>query len=151
MDLKELNKTLRADARAKGLCDEWYGEWKEENDSLQQLIDKYIKGFDFCAENRYPSNEFIKENFPQELLRKNNILVDDTYSLLNPKYAVILGSSKTTIRCNGYTVSTVYVFDSADVTLSAKSHAHVIVHVYGPDTRLSVIDESSNKVLVRKH
>lgn len=129
-DLRWLNHYLRMKARDYGLCDEWFGEWKEENDSLQQLIDKFIKGLDFCLEHDYPSVRFIKEYFPVDLLRENGILADDRWSLLNPKYAVLLGNSESTIRLNGYTVSAVYLKGVSTARIHLKDNCHLIVHVY---------------------
>jgi hypothetical protein len=130
MDIVELNKDLRSQARNFGLCDQWYEEWSDLNCSQQELIDKYIKGLDFCILHHYPSNDFIKSNFDRDLLHKNNIVVDERHSLLNPMTAVILGNSKSKVRVNGYSVCRVYVRDNSSVDVFIRHKAHLIIHVY---------------------
>ena len=150
-EIKSLNHQLRSLARDKGLCDKWFKEWSDENYSLQQLIDKYIEGIDFCITNKYPSNEYIKTNFPQELLRKNGILVDDKWALLNPTYAVLLGKSLSTIRLNGRKVSQLYIQESSRAEIHIKDLAHVVIHLYDNAKIHIVCDNNMNKPLVVLH
>lgn len=44
--MKELSIELRKMAREQGLCDQWFGEWKDDSDSTT-LFDKYKRGIDF--------------------------------------------------------------------------------------------------------
>lgn len=142
MEISELNDKLRFNARNLGLCDQWFGEWSGKEYSQQELIDRYVKGLDFCIKHGYPTNKFIKDNFDIELLRENNIIVDDTYSLLNPRVGVILGESNTKVRCNGYTVSKLYVKDASKVDVYIKEHAHIIIHIYD-DAEVNILEGSS--------
>ena len=124
MEVKDLSSRLKKDAIALGLCNQWQKEWKD-NEDKQSLITKYFDGLDFPLKYHWPSNQFIKENFEQNLLRKNNILVDDTRSLLNPAEAVILGNSKATIRVNSQNNSIIYIRDKSCVDIFAKNTAFV--------------------------
>ncbi len=123
-----LSAELRSMARKLNLCDKWFSEWRDDTDK-QGLIDKYHRGSDFCVKHHYPSNEYISAHFERDLLRKNGILVDDDYSLLNPVNAMILGNSKSTIRINGRHHAVIHVRDNADVKIVAKNEAFVLVHV----------------------
>lgn len=129
-DITFINHYLRGQARDNGLCDKWYEEWKGEDWSYQTMIDKYIEGIDFCIEHDFPKAEFITSYFPKDLLRKNGILVNDNWSLLNPKYAVLLENSNSTIRLNGWQVSQVYLRGISTARIHTGGHAHVIVHLY---------------------
>lgn len=149
MEVKDLSSRLKKDAIALGLCNQWQQEWKD-NEDKQSLIKKYFDGLDFPLKYHWPSNQFIKENFEQNLLRKNNILVDDTRSLLNPTEAVILGNSKATIRVNSQNSSIIYIRDKSCVDIFAKNTAFVIVHVF-EDASVKVKTFDTPRVLVLIH
>lgn len=140
---------LRNKAREFGLCNEWFNEWSDTS-SKQELIDKYITGIDFALRHHYPTNQYIKDNFELELLRKNNILVDDERNLLNPSVAVILGNTKTKIRVNGLSRSIIYVRDKSEVDLIVKNSSFVIVHTFD-NASVKVETEDKPSVLVLKH
>ncbi len=151
MEISKLNDTLRKEARGLGLCDAWYNEWKGSDYSQQKLIDKYIEGIDFCIGNRYPSNEFIKKNFDGPLLFKNNIVVCDQYSMLNPFVGVVLGESAVKVRCNGWHVSKIYVRDTSELEVYVRQHAHLIIHAYDEAKVTIMEDTSTNPVKVVLH
>lgn len=133
-EVKELNNCLRAAAIENGLCDNWQRAWAEDWEP-QELIRRFYLGMDFFLKKRFITNEFIKENFPQYLLRDNGILVDDAYSLLNPSqeyhntnYAVTLGNTKAKIRVNGRNMATCYICDSSDVDVVARHESFMLIH-----------------------
>lgn len=130
MKFDKLNKTLRDEAIRLNLCKKWQETIWNENLSQEELIDIYFRGLDFAIEHHYPSNEFIKENFDKDLLRRKGVLVDDTYSLLNQRFAILLGNSKSTMRYNGTNLAQVYVRDYSEVRIEAKGRSHIIVHTY---------------------
>ena len=140
---------LRNKARKFGLCDEWFNEWNETS-SKQELIDKYIKGIDFALQHHYPSNQYIRDNFELELLRKNNILVDDERSLLNPRVAVILGNTKAKIRVNDLSRSVIYIRDNSVVDIIAKNNSFIIVHLFDNASTIIKTEDTPN-ILVLKH
>lgn len=135
--MDELNKTLRGKAISLGLCQQWQGMWERDWDK-ETMIRMFIRGLDFCLDNRYPSVDFIKSNFDVSSLRRNAILVDDKYSLLNEPSCVLLGNSKSNIRYNSHYVGNVWLCDNSSAVITAKSKSSVIVHVVDKDTLLSV-------------
>ena len=68
---KDLSVMLREMARSQKtpLCDEWYGKWQDNTD-VDELLDKFVSGFDFCVENDYPPLDFIRDNFTKEDLHR---------------------------------------------------------------------------------
>lgn len=146
---KRISIELRNKARELGLCNEWFNEWSDTS-SKQELIDRYITGIDFALQHHYPTNQYIKDNFELELLRKNNILVDDERNLLNPSVAVILGNTKTKIRVNGFSRSIIYVRDKSEVDLIVKNCSFVIVHTFD-NASVKVETEDKPSVLILKH
>ena len=149
MNKKELNKELRTQAINNGLCAMWQKEWKKDWD-LDKMISQFYRGIDFFLDKRFVSNNFIKENFDRDFLRKNGILVDDTYSLLNPRNAILIGESQSTIRFNNYMVTTIYVIDNSKAKILAKGHSSVIVHLLG-NPQVEVEQKEHGNVLIINH
>lgn len=149
MDIKKVNEELRGKAIELGLCNEWQRMWEKDWDQ-QKMIDRYKKGIDFCMENHYPDTEFMKANFGKEKLRLNNILVDDQYSLLNPKSAVVIGNSKTNIRFNAWSSGEICVGGTSSITITAKNSSFVMVHLYD-NAALTAYAYDKARIIVIKH
>lgn len=123
-----LNETLREAAINKGLCQLWQTRWQKDW-SIDQMATKFYEGIDFYFSTHFITPDFIEKNFQKDFLRKKGLIVNDKYSLLNPKYAAVLGNSSSTIRINGDNPSTIYVADNSNTIILAKQNAFVIVHV----------------------
>lgn len=159
MNEKDLSIRLREDARKIGLCDQWYGEWKDET-SKEELVSKFKRGLDFCLKHRWPSMSFIKQNFDQDFLRRHGILVDDIRSfpirdenrrLIYLNDFVILGYSHSIIRysfrpnmCN------VWVCDTSHVKIDVKYGAFIMLHLFDKATA-DVVTDLVSKVTVIRH
>lgn len=130
MNNKELNSELRQAAIKNGLCKQWQEEWKQDWDH-KKMVSQFYRGIDFYLKKRFMSNDFLKENFDRDFLRKNGILVDDTYSLLNPDRAVFIGESSSHVRFNGRNSATIYILDKSKVKVTSRGEAFVIVHLLG--------------------
>jgi len=147
MDVRNLNKTLRDEAIAFGLCEGWQRMWKNGWDRTE-LIQKFKEGIDFCIQHNYPSNSFIKRNFSHDLLRENGILVDDAYSFLNVRMCVFQGDSESIVRYNGWNAGTIYVRQNSHAILTAKNMSFVIVHLFDcAEVECSTQDKGSIVVL----
>ena len=127
---KEINKELRDFAVSNGLCQEWQDMW-EEDWNYEKMIEMFWNGIDFFLAKRFVDNDYINNNFDKDFLRDNGIIVDDKYSLLNPKNAIIIGDSTSVVRVNGYKASTIYALDNCHLKVTSKNRSFVIVHVLG--------------------
>ena len=156
----ELSIKLREDARRIGLCDEWYGRWKDST-SKEELVWLYKRGLDFCIKNRWPSISFIKQHFTQEFLRNHGILIDDirSYPIRNAetrrlhyiKEFVLWGRSQAIIRysfrphmCN------VWACDNSHVKAYVKYGAFIMIHLFDNATA-DVKTDLVSKVTVIRH
>ena len=149
MDNKELNIVLRKRARDLGLCDQWYEDW-DLNSPKEVLIDKYLKGIDFCIKNDYPNLDFIKAVVPEKMLADNGIFADCSVVKSNMKTAVLLGKSNGIIRYDGLGTGNVYLRHQSELTLEVSGGARVFVEVYD-DCRLNVVATGMSKVFVYWH
>ena len=127
---RELNITLREMARAKGLCDDWYGKWGDD-DTIDMCLDRYIRGFDFALKYEYPTLDFICKHFRKEDLHRHNIFVDEEVSLDGDNgYYCFLGSCRATLSVDGFKAVTVYVRHNSEVNVTASNGAKVFVRYY---------------------
>lgn len=131
-----------------GLCNEWQREWNLEC-TRQELVEKYLKGIDFCIKHDYPNVDFIREYFPKELLERNGVFVDGDVDGQNLSTVVLLGKSNG-VLLNDFCVSNIYVRHSSLVSIQATNGARVFVEVYDNSLVTIAADESS-KVFVYQH
>lgn len=155
----ELSIKLREDARRLGLCDEWYGKWKDNTDT-DELVAKFKRGLDFCLKHRWPSQAFITQHFSQEFLRDNGILINDTRSypvrdenrrLIYHREYVLIGKSDITVRysfrphmCN------IWACDDSHVRVFAKYGAFMMIHLLD-NASADINTDLVSKVTVIRH
>lgn len=129
MNEKELNKTLRENAINCGLCAQWQKEWETDWD-MEHMFSQFFRGLDFFLKYRFMTNQFMKDNFSEDARRSHNVLVDDDYTLTNPRQALIVGESKATIDVDEWTVSTIYALDTSCVNVTANDSSFVMIHIF---------------------
>lgn len=121
------------------------------------MADQFYRGIDFFLEKRFISNNYMKQNFSVEFRRENGILVDDKYSLLNPKRAILVGESESIIRFNAFNTATIYILDESNATIIAKDKAIVTIHVFGKaqvcakkfdDSKITIISHDKDCVII---
>lgn len=149
MEEKKLNETLREQARGFGLCDKWYDGW-DRRSSEQELIDKYLKGIDFCIKHDYPTLSFIKENFNHKRLLMNGIFVDESVDTSNVQTLVLLGNSSGVSRYDGLHVGNIYLRHTSQLTVEASDSAKVFIEAW-ENCKLRVVATGSSKVFVYWH
>lgn len=157
-----VSETLKDKAISLGLCEEWQDAWG--NPTKEELVDKFIQGYDFCLINDYPSNDFIKNHFG-EIAEKKGIYVDKkNIDLENPSIVILQGECNGTIKVDEFNVCEVYVrhnssvnilieeygiafvrvYDNAEVTISNNGYKRSFVYKYGGSV------DTSGDILVRK-
>lgn len=123
-----LSEQLKMEAVERGLCEKWQSEWGEQP-TKQDLVEKYLKGIDFCIEHNWPTPDFIKRNFGG-IIHDYNIYVNENVDI---DYAhgtiVLLGQCKGRIRCREFSVSDIYILHDSDVAISSYDMAKVYVNV----------------------
>ena len=127
--MNELNKDLRNQAIALGLCQEWQNSWNKDW-SKEKMVERFYKGLDFCLKHHYPSNDYILKHFDLEFRRKSNVYVNDRYSVCNPKQSLVLGESEITFRYNAWGNGSIHVRDNSTAKIYARNKSFVIVHLY---------------------
>lgn len=128
--MENLSETLKQQAVDLGMCRPWTEAWGDCDQ--QELIDKFVKGIDFCLERNWPTSDFIKANFDRALLNTNLIFVDEHISLDDAPSGIYIlnGECTGSIRFAPWTAATVYVRHTSNVRIIAGDFAKVFVRLY---------------------
>ena len=130
-----------------GLCDQWQAEWKPDT-SKDDLVEKYIKGLDFCIEHNYPSNEYMLKHF-DGIMQRHGVYVGDEVELINSKQVVLNGECTEKIEYNGFSVGNIYIRHFSDIKIVASGNAKVFVSLYDL-ANLEIKCSENAKVIVNR-
>lgn len=146
-----VSEELKTKAVKFGLCTQWQNDWGVP--TKEQLVEKYIKGLDFCIEHDYPSVAYMKRNF-DGIMQKMGVFADDTIAehINTPRRRTIVvnGRSGGKIECKEYAVVAVYIRHSSKIEIVACDHANVMVLVYD-SANVSVKNTGVGRVSVIQH
>lgn len=140
MGVRELSVSLREMARRDGLCDEWYGAWGDDED-VDSLLDRYVRGFDFAVKHDYPALEFIRKYFRREDLHRHGIFLDEEVSLpdaSNGTY-IFLGSCTGEVRFGEFKAASLYLRHGSRLRVVVGDLSKVFITCY----ECSAVDVSS--------
>lgn len=139
-----LSDICKEKAVSLGLCDQWQQEW-EDNSSKEVLIEKYLRGIDFCLKHNYPSVDFIKEKFG-ETINSFGIYADENALIVNSHMSVLLGDTNASVLMQGI-VGEIYVRHQSVLELVASNNAKVWVNTLDFTTVRIWCDETSKVFL----
>lgn len=165
-----LTKTLARDAKRKGSCQQGYDQLVRISPSdKQSMVQLYLRNIDFCLNNNYPSNEFIKAHF-DGVAQDMGVFVDQTISVDNYPKCVCLGTTQGIIKVSDFNVCEIFakhdtelnihamgdsfvmvdVFDDATINIHAQDRAKVCVNHYGGNVNKVHSDETSRIKIIEK-
>lgn len=142
-----LSDICKEKAVSLGLCNQWQQEW-EDNSSKEVLIEKYLRGIDFCMKHNYPSVDFIKEKFG-DTINAFGIYVDTDALIVNKHMTVLLGNSNARVSMQGV-VGEIYVRHQTNMSLVATNYAKVWVNALD-FTKVRIYCDKTSKVFVHNY
>ena len=131
MEIRELNMALKEMARKAGCCNEWLDAWRLD-DSIEANISRFKRGLDFTTSNpSWITTEFIKENFPLDVLHESNIYIDEDVDVngMSGDY-VFLGHCTGKARFGGFSVCGVYLLGDSELNIVSEDSSRVFVSMY---------------------
>ncbi len=147
MNLTELKKALASEAKAAGICDEWY-RYILTAESKERLLFLYFKGFDFVEENDFPSKPLRREF--GDILHHFDIYEDERFNTKNPRRLVAYTGAEGTACFTGFAISQVWVRSGAKATIEASEHSFITLNVaQGATVHIKATGKSS--VIVFNH
>ena len=127
METKEISLALKSEAVSLGLCQEWTSEWG--NESKDSLVEKYVKGIDFCIEHNYPSLAFMKENF-DGVMQKHGVFAMEEVLVFNKKFIDINHSCVGSAKNNSYFDTDGYVRGNSVMDIVALENSSFHISLY---------------------
>jgi hypothetical protein len=144
----KLSKELANQAKKFNICQEWHDELKTL-ENKRAMAEMYIKGIDFCLENDYPSNDYIRRNF-SDVMNEFGVFLDDNIDLIDAKKCVALGTTKGRIEIDNFSVSEIFIKHESSLNIIAKDNAFVMIDIF--DNGVVMIHAQNNaKVCVNKY
>lgn len=125
---QKLSERMKREAVKLGLCAQWTEEW-EKNTTKDDMVDKFVRGLDFCIEHDWPSTEVMKKDFG-DVIHKHGVYVDERVTKQNPSVMILNGHSDASVTCDGYAASDIHVRHTSRLRLSVTGMAVVYVRVY---------------------
>ena len=66
---------MKNEAVSLGLCAQWTAEW-HDNSSKHEMVEKFVKGIDFCIGKNWPSTKDMKKYFG-DVIHDHGVYVDE--------------------------------------------------------------------------
>lgn len=126
MDVKELSMMMKAEAVKNGLCQKWTEEWSDF-ETVGTLLDKYVRGIDFCIRTGFPTAQQLIEYGGDEL-EKHRIYAQGDVTLYNPGNIIVIGDCNAEITIEN-DMSEIWVRDGAKVAITVKSGGSAYVRM----------------------
>lgn len=143
----DVSKDLKTKAVKMGLCKGWTDDWTNPN--LDELVEMYISGLDWCILNDFPSNEYIKTNFG-EVAENHGVFTDTEINTINPDIAILNGSTNGHIELSGFVSRDIFVRHDSEVIITIRDNAKAFIRVYD-NAKVTVDNQTTGKVFIYKY
>lgn len=147
--MEKFAKQIQKEALALGACSPGMGDLLNAGDNKPALVQLYLKKLEFCLENDFPSNDFMREH-GKGIMESFGIFLDDRINLTNYRKCVALGKTTGNVIVTSYGVSQVYAKHTSDLVIEASDNAFVMVYVYD-DAKVTVNAHDRAKVHVNRY
>ena len=145
--LRRSARRWREDARALGMCDEYYESWGTPD--ANELMRKFVKGVDFCIEHNWPTAKMLVRNLGNDFIHKFGVWADERVGF-GTRWMMVMGKCRGSVTFSGYDVSVIYVKDDSRLNIEVKDFARVSVRVFGR-AKVNVVNRSYNQSFVYTH
>ena len=143
----KINRELAAEAKAKGICKEWYNRLQHTEDK-HALIKMFLDGIDFCISEDYQPERFF-QTF-DGIRQQYGIFRDESIQSENSKYIVAFGQCEGTVEYIGYAVGQVFVKHESKLTIKASDNTFVMVDIFD-NAKIEVEAKDNAKVCINQY
>jgi hypothetical protein len=125
MDFQQLKNRLAAEAKANGICKEWYNRILNAP-SKEHLLMLFVKGLDFCLKNAFTEDlwaEFggIRQHY--------GVFVNDPIDAKGVRNVIAFGTSEGKAEFDGFNVAQIWARDDTKINVKAGGHAYITVDI----------------------
>lgn len=142
---KYLSSKMKEEAIGLGLCKQWTKEWKD-NTSKDGMVQKFVRGIDFCIEHDWPSVQVIKRDFG-DVIHNHGVYADESVNISNAPFVVLNGECDAELKYSWTSAGDIYVRHKSKAKICAKDVARVFVSVYD-DSSVDIECEEGAKCFV---
>ncbi len=146
MEIEQVSEELKSEAVSLGLCKEWTKEWG--NESADSLVEKYVKGIDFCIEHNYPSLAFLSQF--DGIRQKYGVFASEKVSVFNKPFIDVNFGCTGAAKNNSYFDTSGYVRGGSAIDLVAMDRASFHISLYD-DSVLNIRCYDDAKVYVYRY
>ncbi|WP_114937579.1 hypothetical protein [Mucilaginibacter endophyticus] len=143
--MDKLGQYILKKAKIAGICDEWAG-LVGSTDSVDELLQLYKKGIDFCLEKNFPSNKDLLR-LGGNRLTLHGIYIDKDVTACKGDFIVLLGGSSAKVEIDGYEASQLFVKHSSKAKISVYDNAFVVIDCFD-NAVLDITASGNSKVMV---
>ena len=144
----DLSDKMKNEAVSLGLCAQWTAEWKDGS-SKDEMVEKFVKGIDFCIGRNWPSSKDMKKYFG-DVIHDHGVYVNENVDLKNPKTVILNGECVAHIDYDWMDSGEIYVRHNSSLYLRVKGFSRVFVNLLD-DTELHVECEDTARVFVYQY
>ncbi len=146
----ELNKQLKQDGIAVGLCAQYQG-LLDRSDTVEKMVRLFIRGIDFCIKNDYPTLDFMRKNFKGKSEPFGAYVDDEITGLRNAPDIVMNGGCKALLEYDEYSVSRIYIRHSSQAAVNVSDHAIVTIDAFDNSHLVVAVAGGNAQVIVNKY
>lgn len=141
LNMNKLNETLKAEAIAIGLCQQWQNDWVTNKSSVD-LIEMYKRGIDFCIDHEWPSCDWIISHFDKAELRDRNIFVGESGGeiVLSNGVAVVRDCREVSISIPRNSVVTLHCQRNGHISVTLHKGARAFIHLHDTPAAVEAIE-----------
>lgn len=147
MNLEQLKKELATEAKAKGICSEWYN-FILSAPSKERLITLFIKGLDFCIYNDFPAAH-LRAEFAG-IRQHYGIFVNDRINVKSSRNIIAFGTSEGKADFTNFDVAQIWARDDTRITVRVRNNAFVCIDI-ADRAEIEIIASDAARVSVFLH
>lgn len=126
MEFTTLKQALAAEAKAAGICEEWY-YYILRATNKESLIALFSKGLDFCINNRFPSAK-LRAEF-DGIRQHFGVYDSEEFTTKSRRRVVTYGTAAGTIKLANFDVSLIWAREDSKIAVEARNNAFVCVNI----------------------
>lgn len=149
MTTTNLIQTLKTGAIAKGLCKPWQ-EKLTSSLSIQELINMYVQGIDFCINTNYPSLDLLRKEFKGRVEPYGLFIDEDNLFLSNIDTVMLHGYCRGTLNYDCYSVSRLYMRHDSRANITIAGNAILTIDAFDT-TKTSIVVKDNSKAIIHLH
>lgn len=125
MEFQQLKNRLATEAKANGICEEWY-DYILNAPNKERLLMLFVKGLDFCLENAFTEDlwaefEGIRQHY--------GVFVNDPIDVKGVRNIIAFGTSEGKAEFDGFNVAQIWARDDTKINVKVGGHAYITVDI----------------------